>query len=72
MARSDEQAKGGAQRDAFGRPDATRGPDLHYGHPRMALSDRAKIFIPFNPLRGFTEALRAEEERHEREVGERH
>ncbi len=36
----------------------------------MSLSDRAKIFMPFNPLRGFTEALRAEEERHERELQE--
>lgn len=47
------------------QPRAGLGPkplDLHYGHPRMALSDRAKIFIPFDPLKGFREAL-AEEER---------
>lgn len=31
----------------------------------MPASERAKIFAPFNPLRGFTEALRAAEERHE-------
>ena len=29
--------------------------------PRMPLSERAKIFIPFNPLRGFREALRERE-----------
>lgn len=40
----------------------TRATDLHYGHPRMSLADRAKIFIPFDPLKGFREAL-AEQER---------
>ena len=34
--------------------------------PKMSLEDRAKIFIPFNPLAGFTEAL-AERERRMRE-----
>ena len=29
--------------------------------PRMPLSQRAKIFIPFDPLRGFQEALRQKE-----------
>lgn len=29
----------------------------------MSLEDRAKIFIPFNPLTGFTEALREREQR---------
>jgi hypothetical protein len=28
---------------------------------RMPVSERAKIFIPFNPLKGFQEALRAKE-----------
>ena len=32
------------------------------GRPRMALTDRAKIFIPFEPLKGFAEALREREE----------
>ena len=32
------------------------------GRPRMALTDRARIFIPFEPLRGFAEALREREE----------
>ena len=31
--------------------------------PKMSLEDRAKIFIPFNPLAGFTEALRERERR---------
>ena len=34
-------------------------PDLP--HPRMPLSQRAKIFIPFDPLKGFQDALREKE-----------
>lgn len=30
-------------------------------HPKMPMSERAKIFAPFNPLKGFQEALRAKE-----------
>lgn len=30
-------------------------------HPRMPLSQRAKIFIPFDPLKGYQEALREKE-----------
>lgn len=29
--------------------------------PRMPLEQRAKIFIPFDPLRGYQEALREKE-----------
>lgn len=29
--------------------------------PKMNRADRAKIFMPFNPLEGFAEALRAKE-----------
>ena len=29
--------------------------------PRMPLSQRAKIFIPFDPLRGYQDALREKE-----------
>ena len=29
--------------------------------PRMPLSQRAKIFIPFDPLKGYQEALRQKE-----------
>lgn len=29
--------------------------------PRMPLSQRAKIFIPFDPLKGYREALREKE-----------
>lgn len=32
-----------------------------YGHPRMPRADRAKIFIPFDALRGYQEALRETE-----------
>lgn len=35
----------------------------HYGHPRMPLDERAKIFAPFDPLRGFRAELRRREER---------
>ena len=31
------------------------------GRKRMPLSERAKIFQPFNPLKGFEEALRQKE-----------
>ena len=40
---------------------------LHYGHPRMPMGERAKIFLPFDPLKGF----RAELARRERLVVER-
>lgn len=43
--------------------------DLHYGHPRMPLAERAKIFMPFDPLKGFREAL-VEQERKAREQRE--
>lgn len=36
---------------------------MHYGHPRMPLSERAKIFMPFDPLKGFRAELRRREER---------
>jgi hypothetical protein len=36
---------------------------MHYGHPRMPLEERAKIFMPFDPLRGFREELRRREGR---------
>ncbi len=34
----------------------------------MSNADRAKIFIPFNPLKGLTEALRAKEREAEAEA----
>lgn len=45
--------------------DGERGfeASLHYGHPRMPLSDRAKIFVPFQALKGLDEALREQERR---------
>lgn len=36
--------------------------------PRMPLSQRAKIFVPFDPLKGYQEALREKE----REAEEAH
>ena len=35
-------------------------------HPRMTLKNRAKIFSPFSPLRGYDEQLAAEKQRTER------
>lgn len=39
--------------------------------PRMPLSQRAKIFIPFDPLKGFQEALRQKEQEAEAAHDER-
>ena len=36
-------------------------------HPRMPLTQRAKIFIPFDPLKGYQEALREKEREAERD-----
>lgn len=36
---------------------------MHYGHPRMPLEERAKIFMPFDPLKGFRAELRRREAR---------
>ncbi len=35
---------------------------MHYGHPRMPRSERAKIFMPFDPLKGFRDELRRREQ----------
>ena len=50
------------------RKGTSSSTDLHYGHPRMSLADRAKIFIPFDALKGFREAL----EEQERKALEKH
>ena len=39
--------------------------------PRMPLSQRAKIFIPFDPLKGYQEALRQKEREAEARMNER-
>ncbi len=48
-----------------------KGRPLHDGldyfsarHPQMDLNRRAKIFYPFDALRGFSEALRGAEDKH--------
>lgn len=48
-------------RQEQGSSALSRDLDLHYGHPRMPLSERAKIFVPFDPLKGFREALQEQE-----------
>ena len=39
--------------------------------PRMPLSQRAKIFIPFDPLKGYQEALRTKEREAEARMNDR-
>ena len=39
--------------------------------PRMPLAQRAKIFIPFDPLKGYQEALREKEREAEIRMNER-
>ena len=39
--------------------------------PRMPLSQRAKIFIPFDPLKGYKEALREKEREAEEHMNDR-
>ena len=39
--------------------------------PRMPLSQRAKIFIPFDPLKGYQEALRQKEREAEEGMNQR-
>lgn len=43
-------AKDSAREDAFAS-------QMHYGHPRMSRANRAKIFMPFDALKGLREAL---------------
>ena len=50
-------AKDSAREDAFAS-------QMHYGHPRMSRANRAKIFMPFDALKGLREAL-AEREQEE-------
>ncbi|MDO4400146.1 MAG: hypothetical protein Q4D27_04250 [Coriobacteriia bacterium] len=43
-------------------PGPSTDPRLNgIGRPRMTPAERAKIFMPFNPLKGFQEALREKE-----------
>lgn len=42
-------------------PNGLRPDQFAYGHPRMPRADRAKIFIPFDALRGYREAQRETE-----------
>lgn len=42
-------------------PNGLRSDQFAYGHPRQPRAVRAKIFIPFDALRGYREALRETE-----------
>lgn len=55
-------ALGGAAIDPFALRPSPPG-----GRQRMPLEQRAKIFIPFDPLEGFSDALRSAELRVEME-----
>lgn len=58
MASSSNPQAGGFQP----MPAPSTDPRLNgIGRPRMTPAERAKIFMPFNPLKGFQEALREKE-----------
>ena len=61
-----DNGKGAVPRKAMAQAHAPRLP-----RPRMPLSQRAKIFIPFDPLKGYQEALRAKEREAEMRMNER-
>lgn len=44
-----------------GKPVHGKNDDFYIKHPPMDLSKRAKIFSPFDALKGYDEALRAAE-----------
>lgn len=48
-------AEDDAKEDAFAA-------QMHYGHPRMSRANRAKIFMPFDALKGLREALAEREQ----------
>ena len=48
-----------------GKPNHQEGDDFLRRHPRMMSAKRAKIFSPFDALKGFQEALEKEERRTE-------
>ena len=55
---SEDRGEGGRALQRGSHDGTASGPDDFYlRHPRMDLGLRAKIFIPFEPLRGFREAL---------------
>lgn len=47
-----------------GRPEHDRYDDFCIRHPSMPASRRAKIFSPFDALKGFSEAIAAKDERY--------
>ena len=42
---------------AKGKPVHEKGDDFYIKHPPMDLSKRAKIFAPFDALKGYSEAI---------------
>ena len=48
-------AENGAKEEVFAA-------QMHYGHPRMSRANRAKIFMPFDALKGLREALAEREQ----------
>ena len=61
-----EQTAKAKYRDALGRPRPQHGIDDAFSlrHPKMPLSQRAKLFSPFAALRGFEEAIESKLERY--------
>lgn len=48
-------AEDGAKEEVFAS-------QMHYGHPRMSRANRAKIFMPFDALKGLRETLAEREQ----------
>ena len=49
-----------------GRPKHDKNDLFYHRHPAMGLSQRAKIFAPFDALRGFSDEIASREARYER------
>ena len=54
-----------------GKPQHDRGSLFRARHPQMEAGRRAKIFAPFDALRGFSEAVAGEEARQAEQAGEK-
>lgn len=54
-----------AKEDAFAA-------QMHYGHPRMSRVNRAKIFMPFDALKGLREALAEREKEAQDQIKDFH
>ena len=61
----------GTDQQARGNPPMRDAEPPSLPRPRMPLAQRAKIFIPFDPLKGYQDALRQKELEAEERMNER-